>query len=855
MGFGFKPFLLAVALHLTFAAQAQAPKGTANTADGEEPEVEHFYAPAKAEVTIGVMEFVSRGGISQEKADVLADLLAEEISRMGDVQVIGKGDIISILELAKQKRLAGCDDKECISDVAGALGVRWMVSGSVTRFGQVYVLNLKLFDMERAEVISRASRKAKGEEEVLLPEILGAAHELFARVGERIGLTMPGTVSIAARHFQPLEQSPSAVTVLTREDIEASGANTVADLLRMVPGMDVAVASPFVNAITSRMYWTYENNHYLVLVDGREANIELFGQSAWEIQPIELEDIQRIEVIRGPGSSLYGANAVAGVVSITTRSVLEDTSGWARVTGGESGVLIAGARASTRIGDWGFSLSGGRNVADSFSNQRISGKRVWKLRSVVECHLSEKQRLLLDAGVSESTGYSPTVTGDFMGTYPMGTLRLAYESEDLRGQLYWTYLPWSASLNTSLDYGGVRLARFVLFESVAHTIVGEVQWTLPTFFEPLLLIAGGGGRVSLVDSDQLLDAQTYSDITNSRYHRAGISHQETRAGAFVHAELAPADWVTVTGGVRLDYNTVTGLFLSPRLAAVFRPAPGQFIRMGVARAFRKPAFIETHLHLMAEFPPDSPITGQDQVKFQEFLTRVVGNLKLENEKLLSFEAGYLGRFLKDRLSVSLDLYYNLHTDQIVMDSNVIQTDQGLPDLELSSFRFNHVAPDIYIVGSELRVSFDLSKHVALTASWTHREVFELESGANQDSSPKNLITLGARFKTPSGLLGSLYVFSRSRFLDISVPNPAGLMEEIQKMHLDDSVLLLGKLAWRWQLPEGVELEAGVKLFLPVSLSDFSFRYYEVGGGITPAGKRYGGEELHRVVTGYLQGSF
>jgi outer membrane cobalamin receptor len=145
-----------------------------------------------------------------------------------------------------------------------------------------------------------------------------------------------GVVESAARHKQEIGMSPSAITVITREDIEASGANTVADLLRMVPGMDVAVASPFVTAITSRLYWTYENNHYLVLVDGREANIELFGQSAWEMQPIELEDIQRIEVIRGPGSSLYGANAFAGVVSITTRAVPEKTSGWSSHCGSAS---------------------------------------------------------------------------------------------------------------------------------------------------------------------------------------------------------------------------------------------------------------------------------------------------------------------------------------------------------------------------------------------------------------------------------------------------------------------------------------------------------------------------------------
>ena len=121
-------------------------------------------------------------------------------------------------------------------------------------------------------------------------------------------------VELAARHKQEIGMSPSAVSVITRDDIEASGATSITDLLRIVPGMEVVIATPYFSSISSRLMWTYENNIYLVLVDGREANVELLGFTPFEIQPVSLNDIQRIEIIRGPGSSLYGANAVAGVV-------------------------------------------------------------------------------------------------------------------------------------------------------------------------------------------------------------------------------------------------------------------------------------------------------------------------------------------------------------------------------------------------------------------------------------------------------------------------------------------------------------------------------------------------------------
>lgn len=171
--------------------------GASQLVSAEEAKVS--YAAPTATATIGVMEFLGGSGVSQEEADILAEMMMSEIDDMGDVHVIGKSDILSLMNLEKQRRLAGCDTKECISEIGGALGVRWMVSGKVGLFGESYVLILKLFDTERTQVISRVSRRIKGDADKLLTELPGAVHELVARVGERIGLPMPGTVSIASR--------------------------------------------------------------------------------------------------------------------------------------------------------------------------------------------------------------------------------------------------------------------------------------------------------------------------------------------------------------------------------------------------------------------------------------------------------------------------------------------------------------------------------------------------------------------------------------------------------------------------------------------------------------------------------
>jgi outer membrane receptor for ferrienterochelin and colicin len=684
------------------------------------------------------------------------------------------------------------------------------------------------------------------------PDLVGADDE-GEIIDEFAFLAEEAIVESAARHKQEIGMSPSAITVITREDIETSGANTIPDLLRMVPGMDVILTSIALPAIISRLYWTDENNQYLVLIDGREANLELLGQPVWEAQPVSVEDIERIEVIRGPGSSLYGANAVAGVVSITTRAVPEETSGWARVIGGEAALMEAGARAATRFGDWRFSLSGGAKYSGRFSDPRETALDVWKLRAMAEYRISESKRLLLDAGISSASGViSAGGVGRVDAIFEIRTVRLAYDSESVSGQLYWYQMPCSIDVAAPLEFHGIRLARLVPADVDTHTVDAEVQWTLPGFFEPLLLIVGGGGRFSWLGSDQMLDAETYADISSTRYHQPGISYMEARGGAFVHGELAPSDWVTVTGGLRLDYNTETAFFLSPRVAAVFQPVKGQYLRMGVARAFRKPAFLETGAHLMAEFPEDSPIKPPGY-EFQEFLTHVLGNSHVGNEKLLSFDLGYLGQFLDDRLRLALDLYYNRNTDTNGMVTNIVENDQGLPDLSASTIMFERTGQDLDILGSELSVRFNLSKSAALIAQWTYRGVLDKRF---RNTSPKHLITLGGHFRLPSGILGSLYLFTRSEFTDSAVENPAGMMEPTQSMHMDNVMLLLGKLGRQWGGEEGVQLEAGVKLFLPVSpFSGHLFRFYEKGGGVTPGGKRYGGEELARAVTAYLQGSF
>jgi outer membrane receptor for ferrienterochelin and colicin len=548
------------------------------------------------------------------------------------------------------------------------------------------------------------SSTARSSEEADYPDLV-AADEEDELIDEFVLLAEDAMVESAARHKQKIGMSPSAITVITRQDIEASGVTTIPDLLRLVPGMNVVISNPFFTAITTRLYWTEENNHLMVLIDGREANFDPLGFTPWEAQPILLQDIERIEVIRGPGSSLYGANAMAGVVTITTRDIPDKTSVWVHADAGEDGRFISGLRASTRMGNWGLSLGGGTYFSGNSLQPRQVTKEIWKFRSVAEYRWSDTQRFLADFSLTRTWGPMASPMGTVDCIFHPNMLRLAFDSETLKAHVYYTYTFARAEIKTPLEYSQVRLALFKPAPIESHVVDGQVQWTLPTFFEPLLLIGGGGARAAWMGSDAMIDAETFDNPQSPDYHQPGISHWELRGGVFVHAEYAPTHWVTVTGGTRFDYNTQTGAFLSPRLAAVFRPAAGQYIRLGAARSFRKPAFLETVAHLMVDFPDDSPITGTGQNKFLEFMTRVGGNNKLDNEELVAFEAGYLGQFLDERLSVGLDLYYNMHWNVTQMDSKILPDAQGLPDLELSSFTFANLGSVLDVLGSELSVRY------------------------------------------------------------------------------------------------------------------------------------------------------
>ena len=161
-------------------------------------------------------------------------------------------------------------------------------------------------------------------------------------------------VTSAAKREERLGDTAAAIFVITQDDIRRSGATNIPELLRMVPGVDVAQVDANKWAISARGFNSRFARKLLVMIDGRSVYTPTFSGVFWDIQDTLIEDIDRIEVIRGPGATLWGANAVNGVINIITKNAKDTQGTLLSVTASDQGDYITSARVGATIGNTSF---------------------------------------------------------------------------------------------------------------------------------------------------------------------------------------------------------------------------------------------------------------------------------------------------------------------------------------------------------------------------------------------------------------------------------------------------------------------------------------------------------------------
>ena len=641
-------------------------------------------------------------------------------------------------------------------------------------------------------------------------------------------------VRSASKHRQSIFWSPSAITVLTREDIRASGAVNVPDLLRRVPGFDVYEMKPSFPLVGARALTDNSNNLILVLVDGREPLIELSGWPIWAGLTVDLEEIERIEVIRGPGSTLYGANAFAGVVSITTLPDRPSTGADVSLAAGEGGShrLFGRARGSFPVGGGTLDFSAGVGTLNRFSPSDRNDKIMYTDvhgHGYLRYRLGQRLTLELHGGVAYGGGTMYFVMGDFRTSHVLNHFEMAKaelalaEGLKLKAQVYHIRFDGDLLYRASIESLGFWLAYLPNLHFESNTLDGQVQLDYQVI-DDLLLTAGGNIRCTISDSVNTIP----TDV------------MELRGAGFVHAQWMLSDILQLTGGLRYDMNTKTEGALSPRAVAVLRPLPDHSFRLGYGLAFRKPSFLEYRLHLVvneAAFP-----------EVVEKFETAIGNDDLVNERVHSFEAGWRARFMDNALRISADLFYNIYKDMIYFESELVWDALG-PDILASTFEYRNQDMLVHAIGGEAAVTWEPSDSWLLWGNLGLRHVFD-EDGDRLVSEPTLCANLGGRYTSKLGFFTDLALHYVSTY-EMPLYYPDETFEDPEDVPLGDVWLLIGRLGYRLK-----GYEAGLTLRAPIGAPFREYPGVPMENTVrTQLDSDFAGEKLVRLVWFYLRSSF
>jgi iron complex outermembrane receptor protein len=439
------------------------------------------------------------------------------------------------------------------------------------------------------------------------------------------------TVTSAGQKEQKLSDVAAAITVLNANDIHRSGATNIPDLLRYVPGVEVSQANNMDASVTIRGFGSIFSSKLLVLVDGRSIYDPIFAGVDWGFQRMVMDDIDRVEVIRGPGATIWGANAVNGVINIITKDAKNTQDGF---VSGLYGTQEQGT-GTFRYGfqpteDLSLRLYGQyENVA---ANRALPGVQkyddlengLFGFRADYRPTTDDHFRLSSEAS-STRAGNAQFANGvllppRFDQTVDAENVNFVYEHNfDTDNQLTVQSYYDRFKLNTDPEKQ--------FSDSQIQTADVQIRHTLPLHLLPIKQELIYGAEYRLVDS-QLNDTKI---ITWDR------NRSDQTASFFVQTDLhLIEDELTLTMGTKFDHNDYTGPEVQPSARVLWKADSKNSLWWSISRAVREPALINAN--------PISPGV-------------VAGNSKLDSEEVMAYEMGYRVEPLKE-LSIDISCFYN-----------------------------------------------------------------------------------------------------------------------------------------------------------------------------------------------------
>jgi len=460
---------------------------------------------------------------------------------------------------------------------------------------------------------------------------------------------MDVTVTIASKKEQKLSETAAAVFVITQEDIRRSGVTSIPEALRMVPGVNVARINSNTWAISIRGFNGRFANKLLVLMDGRTLYTPIFAGVNWHEKDTLLEDIEKIEVIRGPGAAIWGSNAVNGIINIITKNA-KDTQGGLLV-GGAGNIERGGAlRYGGHVGDDlqyrayvkgferdGFKLTTGKGAEDEW-HQLIGGFRV-------DWDTSTKDAITIQGDIY--SGESGEIT-TLPVIFPPFAIRQGVPEDDFGLNVIgkWQHT-WSETSDSVLQI------YYDHTDSKTHLLddFGVVVRTLDMDFHHNFRFLGNQDVTWGLGYRHIFD-----DITNSSQVVFNPDSRDYKIfSAFIQDDIALIeDRLKVIIGSKFEHNDFSGFEIQPNARFLWTPHGRHSVWGSISRAVRTPSRSDHDLEALftGVLPPDSLFPGSPAA-----FAAVVGNSDFDSEELLAYEFGY--RFLPmDQISIDIAAFYN-----------------------------------------------------------------------------------------------------------------------------------------------------------------------------------------------------
>lgn len=565
---------------------------------------------------------------------------------------------------------------------------------------------------------------------------------------ERSGVFDEQVISASRFAESPID-APNSTTTITAQDIRLSGQTLLGEILRRAAGMSVSSNTPSHTDVNIRGFNARLSNKTLVLINGRTARLDFLGSTFINFLPVNLRDIERIEIIRGPAAAVYGADAFSGIINIILREPA-DSESYVAMFGGNAGQIGAAASVAGTEGRVAYRIGGGYQRANNYEvffpggradytpaaeDSRVGLEGI-RFNADLRIALGEDNDYLISAGTAQTL----VPIAPFQGR---GRQREFFGEDTLVGQTYLQFNTpqgiqlrgyWN-NLNATADRGDQYPGAISIPGDInANVMDVELSYSRRFHF--------------LVDHNVSLGAGYRFKTINWNW---GEDQTEHHFNFYVQDALTLHEKLRLTLSARVDRHPLLGVRFSPRGALVARITDGSSIRATVGTAFRSPSFIESYLSL----PQSTPARG--------ITAAGVGSRDLDPERMLSFELGYSNQD-SDFFALEVNAYVNIVEDLIDINRAEVRTisersyDEPNAAFNLGDAFFANQQGRFRQIGGELGVRVFPVDGLDVYANYAINDTTPLDTAPvglelffEEQRTALHKVNLGVQYRSPIGL--------------------------------------------------------------------------------------------------------